>query len=86
MMPWYGGGMPGWGMLFLAAGTLFLLAVLIVGAVALGRYTSRATPAPQEPATPQRILAQRQARGEIGEQEYSRMMALVDDAGRHSAT
>jgi len=73
MMYWYGSGMSGWG------------GAVIFGIVALVRYFGRSgqqTTAPQPPQAPERLLAERFARGEIDEEEYQRRLAALRGAGQ----
>ncbi|WP_198152899.1 SHOCT domain-containing protein [Pseudofrankia sp. DC12] len=97
MMYWhYGHGMGGWGWFAMSLGMLLFWAVLIVGAVLVvraltnagdrGRSEMRppagpaATDGPVRPS-PEQILADRFARGEIDEKEYrARLAALRETA------
>ena len=77
---YWGNGMGGWGMALMAMSNLLFWVLVIAGVVVLVRYTrsSEPTQASAETATPQRILAQRFARGEIDEEEYTRRLAVLD--------
>jgi len=82
-MMYWGNGMGGWGMLLMTISTLLFWGLVIAGVVALVRYAGR--PVPQggstaDAATPQRILAERFARGEIDEDEYTRRLAALGGA------
>ncbi|GIH21089.1 SHOCT domain-containing protein [Rugosimonospora africana] len=82
MMYWYGGGMPGWGYLLMASSSVLFWGLLIVAGVALFRIARR----PLDPGhgarpTPERILADRLARGEIDEDEYRRRLDAVRAGG-----
>ena len=99
MMYWYDGhGMNGWGWSAMSLGMLLFWVVVIIGAVLLVRALVHAgdrgrTPT-QPPATPptsgtptgpspEQVLADRFARGEIDEQEYrARLATLRDTADR----
>lgn len=74
MMWWYGNGIGGWGAALMIIGHVLFWAVIIIGVIALIRYVARgdraATTAGPRP-TPEQLLAERFARGEIEEQEYS---------------
>jgi putative membrane protein len=76
VMWWYGNGMDGWGYALMTVSTLVFWGLVVVAVVAAVRYLGgrdRAEPkAPEhaEPMTPQRMLADRFARGEIDEAEY----------------
>jgi len=98
-MYWYDGhGMNGWGWFAMSLGMLLFWVVVIIGAVLLVRALVHAgdrgrTPT-QPPATPptsgtptgpspEQVLADRFARGEIDEQEYrARLATLRDTADR----
>jgi putative membrane protein len=85
MMYWYGSGMSAWGYAFMTTTTVLFLGLITVGVIALVRYLSRsgqgrgAEPpsSTREHLTPEQILAQRFARGEIGEDEYLRRMSVL---------
>jgi putative membrane protein len=68
MMLWYDDNMGWWGYAGMGIGMVSFWALLIVGIVALVRYTAtnRPTPPfPTRPPTPEEVLADRFARGEI---------------------
>lgn len=82
MMYWYGnGGMSGWGWALATIGMVVFWGVLITAGVALFRYLSRSPqqpPAtPGAPQSPEAILAERFARGEIDENEYRDRLAAL---------
>jgi putative membrane protein len=57
---------------------------VIFGIVALVRYVGRGGPqsgGPVQPPAPERLLAERFARGEIDEEEYQRRLAVLRTAG-----
>ena len=72
MMWWYGNGISGWGMALMMIGDVLLWAVLILAGVALIRYLTAGnrTMEFRTRPTPEQLLAERFARGEIDEQEY----------------
>lgn len=73
MMWWYGPGMSGWGYALMAVGTILFWALLILAGIALARYLrtgTERTPQMRQHPTPDQLLAERFARGEIDEQEY----------------
>ena len=79
----WGNGFGGWGMALMGVGTLLFWGLLISAVVLLVRYANRGTTAaaPNEGSpTPQRILAERFARGEIDDEEYIRRLHLLDAA------
>lgn len=74
MMFWYGDGMSGWGYAFMSVSMILFWGLVVLGIVALVRYLGRAARpmgAPDRP-TPEQLLAERLARGEIDEDEYRR--------------
>ncbi len=87
MMYWYGNGdVSGWGYLLMTIGMIVFWGVLITAGVALFRYLARS---PQQPPaapggqqSPEQILAERYARGEIDENEYSTRLATLRGAVR----
>lgn len=86
MMYWYGHGLGGWGFALMAISQVLFWALIIAGIVALVRYVGRRTqhtgwPGAARP-TPEQLLAERFARGEISEEEYRRGLDLLRQ--RHS--
>lgn len=74
MMNWYGNGMNGWGYGLMTISMLLFWALVITGIVVVvrylsshGRLTSTAQPGHH---TPEQILAERFARGDIDVEEY----------------
>jgi len=97
MMYWYDHDVSGWGWFAMSVGMLLFWAVLITGAVLLVRALTRSehhsrSPLrpPAEPPTthgpagpsPEQVLADRFARGEIDEQEFRARLAALRDADR----
>jgi putative membrane protein len=84
-MFWWGDQMGGWGWALMTISTIVFWALVIPGIIALVRYTRTAGaergPAPAEWTTPQGILAERYARGEIDESEYQRRLDTLDVTG-----
>lgn len=86
MMWWYGPGVSGWGMALMTIGNVLFWAVLIIGGITLTRYlTGRGRPTwpdSDRRSTPEQVLAERFARGEIDEHEYrSRLETLARPPG-----
>ncbi|MES4891571.1 SHOCT domain-containing protein [Streptomyces sp. NPDC096012] len=82
-MFWYVHGIGGWGWLAMSAGMIFFWAAIIALGVLLyralarpGGSSDRADDRPLEPA-PERILAERFARGDIDEDEYHRRLTVL---------
>ena len=83
-MYWYGSGMSGWGYALMTIGLVLFWGAVIFGIVALVRYAGRGGPQRGEPVqrpAPERLLAERFARGEIDEEEYQRRLAVLRAAG-----
>jgi putative membrane protein len=77
-MYWYGDHMNGWGYALMALSMVIFWALIIIGIVALVRYLTRsgqptATPPAHRP-TPEQLLAERFAHGEIDQDEYRRSL------------
>ena len=80
MMYWYDGDhMSGWGVTLMTISTVGLWVLGIVGIVLLVRYLGRAD-RPGPGPTPERLLAERFARGEIDEEEYRRRLETLHAA------
>jgi putative membrane protein len=83
-MMWYGNGMGGWGFVLMAVSTVVFWGALIAGGIALFRYLNRTAAKPgtgETRPTPEQLLAERFARGEIDEEEYRRRLDALRDAG-----
>jgi putative membrane protein len=71
MMWWYGPGTGGWAMALMGIGMILFWALIILGVIAIVRYLQTAGDRPREArVSPEELLAERFARGEIDEQEY----------------
>ena len=88
MMYWYGPGMNGWGYTLMTVSAIVFWTLVVVGLVALIRYVARR---PQDPLgleptrpTPEQLLAERFARGEIDADEYGRSLEILQQHA-HSA-
>ena len=87
MMFWYGNGMGGWGYALMTVSSVLFWALVILAVVALIRYLARSPGSPDAGGSPEqspeKLLAQRFARGEIDEQEYQDRLATL--RGSHRA-
>ncbi|MFE0515621.1 SHOCT domain-containing protein [Streptomyces sp. NPDC058964] len=95
-MIWYDHNVGGWGWFAMSVGMIFFWALVILVGVLVyralvmpGRRSERADTPPLGP-TPEQLLAERFARGEIDEDEYHRRLAVLGAAtsdvsrlGRH---
>jgi putative membrane protein len=82
MMWWYGSGMNGWGYVLMTANMVLFWALVIFGVVALVRYLGRAGRVTAAQPTPEEVLAERFARGEISEDEYQHRLEVLTTALR----
>jgi putative membrane protein len=75
--------MNGWDWFMMSIGTLLFWAVLITVGVLLYRTLGRGSDRPHPPvgASPEQLLAERFARGEIDEEEYRRRLAVLRTNG-----
>ena len=82
-MYWIGHDMNGWGWFAMSSGMVLLWALLITVAVLLFRTQNRAPEPPHTPAAaaPERLLAERFARGEMDEEQYRRSLAVLRGDG-----
>ncbi|MFE7811266.1 SHOCT domain-containing protein [Streptomyces sp. NPDC057433] len=72
MMFWFDHDVSGWGWFAMSAGMVAFWALIVTAAVLLFRTPSRATEPTRGPSgpSPEQLLAERFARGEIGEEDY----------------
>lgn len=83
MMDWYGGHMGGGGWALMVFVMVVVAAALIVGVLALLRRRDASPPgAPGAGFTPERVLAERFARGEIEEAEYAGRLGALREQRR----
>jgi putative membrane protein len=82
MMYYYGPGMNGWALTLMIVGNVIFWGLLIIAAIAFIRYTKRGQvdSASHTAPTPQQILAQRFARGDIDEDEYTRRLQVLSSS------
>ena len=88
MMDRYGHGTGGWGYGLTALIMILLGAAVIIGIVALVRYArpnGTQGPEPARSPAPERLLAERFARGEIDEDEYHQRLTSLRAAGPAAA-
>lgn len=88
MMFWYGHGGGAWGWFAMSVGIVLFWALVITVGVLLFRALARSAPSGGEHtrwggdgaprgASPEQILAERYARGEIEDEEYERRLATL---------
>jgi putative membrane protein len=82
-MFWYGNNMNGWGYAGMGIGMVLFWALIIVGIVALVRFSSGSQqdgrPRFTDGPPPEQVLAGRFARGEIDETQYRERVAVLRD-------
>ena len=93
MMFWYDHGMSGWGWVLMTISMIAFWALFIGLGVLLFRAVSRVGSgsnlgdippgAPHARPTPEQLLAERFARGEIDDEEYRRRLDTLHGAGPH---
>ncbi|WNZ14315.1 SHOCT domain-containing protein [Streptomyces sp. 11x1] len=79
-MFWYGHDVSGWGWFAMSASMILFWALVITAGVLLFRALNRPqehTHGPAAPQTPEEVLGQRFARGEIDEEEYRRRLNVL---------
>ncbi|GHH85526.1 SHOCT domain-containing protein [Streptomyces capitiformicae] len=80
MMFWHAHDMSGWGWFGMSIGMVAFWALIITALVLVFRAANRPhehTHTPTAAPTPQQILAERFARGEIDEEEYRRRLSAL---------
>ena len=78
MMFWYGDGMTGWGYPAMAMGMVLAWWLVGLGVYALVRYVGRRDRPSAAPPTPEQVLAERFARGEIDAPEFHERLDALD--------
>jgi putative membrane protein len=86
MMFWYDHGVSGWGWFVMSLGMVVFWGLLITGFVLLFRSLNRPSEhrddsAPKSSRTAEQLLAERFARGEIGEEEYRHRLHVLHGGG-----
>lgn len=83
MMFWYDGDVGWWGYAGMGIGMVLFWALIIVGIVALVRFSSSGpqsgAPLTGDAPSPEQLLAARFARGEISETEYRERLTVLRD-------
>jgi putative membrane protein len=77
--------MGGWGIAIMTVSNVLFWGLIIAGIVVLVRYAGRGATHPTLPSTdrptPQQVLADRFARGEIDQEEYQRRLQVLASSG-----
>jgi putative membrane protein len=82
MMGWYGSGMSGWGYALMTLGMVLCWALVIVGVIAVVRFLARNDRPTVARPSPEQLLAERFARGEIDEHDYHQDLDTLRDRSR----
>ena len=82
MMFWTDHDPTGWGWAAMSMGMVVFGGLLIALAVVLVRGLNRPSDGLESRPSPERLLAERFARGEIDEEEYRRRLAMLTGADR----
>jgi putative membrane protein len=82
MMGWYvGDHMTGWGWVGMTLSSILFIALLVLAGMLLIRL-ARQSDRPAEPvSSPERLLAERYARGEISDEQYRGQLGTLRDTG-----
>lgn len=80
MMFWYGDGMSGWGYALMSVGMVVFWALVIAAVVALVRYLGGSQQPSGSRPTPEQVLAERFARGDIDDEEYRQRQEALRNA------
>jgi putative membrane protein len=81
MMGWYvGDHMTGWGWVGMTLSSILFIALLVLGGMLLIRV-ARQTDRPAAPRSPEQVLAERYARGELSDEEYRQRLDTLRDTG-----
>jgi putative membrane protein len=82
MMGWYvGDHMTGWGWVGMTLSSILFIALLVLGGILLIRV-ARQSDRPAEPVrSPERLLAERYAQGEISDEQYRQQLDTLRDTG-----
>ncbi|MFJ6479864.1 MULTISPECIES: SHOCT domain-containing protein [unclassified Streptomyces] len=83
MMFWFDHNVSGWGWLAMSASMILFWAPIITVAVLLIRALNRSPEHAHVPArpSPEQLLAERFARGDIDEEDYQRRLAALRSSG-----
>jgi putative membrane protein len=77
MMWWYGNGMDGWGYTLMTVSVLLFWGLVVYGVIALVRHAGRQDRSMGARPTPEQVLAERFAHGQIDEQEYRQRLDVL---------
>ncbi len=82
MMWWYGPGMNGWGYGLMTVSMVLFWALAIFGVIAVVRYLGHGDRERTVRPTPEELLAERFARGDIDEDEYQQRRDVLTGGPR----
>jgi putative membrane protein len=81
-MMYYGDHMSGWGWFAMSVSAVLFWGLVITAIVLLVRNINRAEPPSQSPRTPEQLLGERFARGEIDQTKYQQRLATLRERAR----
>jgi putative membrane protein len=80
MMGWYvGDHMTGWGWVGMTLSSLLFIALLVGGGALLIRLAGQPGHPVEPPRSPEQLLAERFARGEISDEQFRQQLATLRD-------
>ncbi len=82
MMWWYGNGSDGWGYALMTVSMVVFWGLVAFGVIATVRLLGRQDRSTGARPTPERVLAERFAHGQIDEQEYRQRLDALRDGPR----
>ncbi len=82
MMFWYGNDTNVWGYTLMTISMVLFWALVVYWVIALLRYPREDRPAVDTRPTPEQVLAERLARGEIDDREYHQVMDTLRGGSR----
>jgi putative membrane protein len=79
MMHWHNGSMSGWGYALMIVGMAVFVGAVVLGAIVWARATVAASSPPVIGPSPELVLAERLASGDIDVDDYERRLAALRD-------
>jgi putative membrane protein len=82
MMGWYvGDHMTGWGWVGMTLSSLLFIALLVGAGALLIRLAGQPGHVAEQPRSPEQLLAERFARGELSDEQFRQQLATLRDTG-----
>ena len=87
MMGWYvGDHMTGWGWVGMTLSSLLFIALLVGAGALLIRLAGQPGHVTEQHRSPEQLLAERFARGELSDEQFRQQLATLRDAGSLTAS